>query len=100
MGVATSMYLLSRSPKVLQQLSEPEVFGCHAGLATRLLGSQPQNPISGFSRQSIDGRGLSVGRHQPLEFAPKLIHWAQFGRLPWQPHEANAQPGGSARVCG
>jgi uncharacterized protein (TIGR02246 family) len=28
---------LSRSPKVLQQISEPEVFGCHARLATRLL---------------------------------------------------------------
>src|SRR4029078_4183458 len=28
---------LSRSPKVLQQVSEPEAFGHHAGLATRLL---------------------------------------------------------------
>jgi uncharacterized protein (TIGR02246 family) len=28
---------LSRSPKVLQQISEPEVFGGHARLATRLL---------------------------------------------------------------
>jgi hypothetical protein len=41
--------LLSRSPKVLQQLSEPEVFGCHAGLAMRLLRRQRQNPSRGIS---------------------------------------------------
>ena len=57
---------LSRSPKVLQQLSEPEVFGCHAGLATRLLRRQPQNPGCGISGQSIDGRGLPVGRYNRL----------------------------------
>src|SRR4051812_43877043 len=54
---------LSRSPKVLQQLSEPEVFGCHAGLATCLLRRQRQNPISGLSGQGIYGRGLPVGRN-------------------------------------
>jgi hypothetical protein len=86
--------LLSRSPKVLQQLSEPEAFGHHASLAARLLRRQPQNPISGLGGQSIDGRGLSVGRDQPLELAPELIHWAQFGRLPGQPHEPDAQPVG------
>jgi transposase-like protein len=87
-------HLLSRSPKVLQQLSEPEAFGHHASLAARLLRRQPQNPISGLGGQSIDGRGLSVGRDQPLELAPELIHRAQFGRLPGQPHEPDAQPVG------
>jgi len=40
---------LSRSPKDLQQLSEPEVFGGHAGLATRVLRLQRQNPGRGIS---------------------------------------------------
>jgi hypothetical protein len=40
---------LSRSPKVLQQLSEPEVFRCHAGLAARLLRRQRQNPGHGIA---------------------------------------------------
>ena len=83
---------LSRSPKVLQQVSEPEAFGHHAGLATRLLRRQRQNPISGLGGQSIDGRGLPVGRHQSLELAPELIHRAQFGGLPRQPHKPDAQP--------
>ena len=83
---------LIRSPKVLQQLSEPEVFGGHAGLATRVLRLQRQNPGRGIAGQGIDGRGLSVGGYQPLEFAPELIHRAQFGRLPGQPHEADPQP--------
>ena len=83
---------LSRSPKVLQQLSEPEVFGCHAGLAMRLLRRQRQNPGCGVGGQGIDGRGLPVGCDEPLELAPELIHRAQFRRLPRQPHEANAQP--------
>jgi hypothetical protein len=52
---------LSRSPKVLQQLSEPEVSGCYAGLAMRLLRRQHQNPMSCIGGQSIDGRGLPVG---------------------------------------
>ena len=69
--------MLSRSPKVLQQLSEPEVFGCHAGLATRLLWRQRQNPGCGIGGQGIDGGGLPVGRNQPLEFAPELV----WGRL-------------------
>jgi hypothetical protein len=86
------IFHLSRSPKVLQQLSEPEVFGCHAGLATRLLWRQRQNPGCGIGGQGIDGRGLPVGRYQPLEFAPELIHRAQFRRLPGQPHEADPQP--------
>jgi hypothetical protein len=89
--IASSHYL-SRSPKVLQQLSEPEVFGCHAGLAMRLLRRQHQNPMSCIGGQSIDGRGLPVGCDEPLELAPELIHRAQFRRLPRQPHEANAQP--------
>ena len=84
---------LSRSPKDLQQLSEPEVFGGHAGLATRLLWRQRQNPGRGMAGQGIDGRGLSVGGDQSLEFTPELIHRAQFGRLPGQPHEPDAQPG-------
>jgi hypothetical protein len=71
--VALPDYHLSRSPKVLQQLSEPEVFGCHASLATRLLRRQRQKPGRGISGQSIDGRGLSVGRNQPLEVAPELV---------------------------
>ena len=46
--------LLSRSPEVLQQLSEPEVFGCHTSLAARLLSRQRQNPGRGITGQSID----------------------------------------------
>ncbi len=45
--------VLSRSPKVLQQLSEPEVFGGHAGLATCLLRRQRQNPGRGSGGQGI-----------------------------------------------
>jgi hypothetical protein len=45
---------LSRSPKVLQQLSEPEVFGCHAGLATCLLRRQRQHPGCGIGGEGID----------------------------------------------
>jgi hypothetical protein len=86
--------VLSSSPKVLQQLSEPEVFGCHAGLAERLLRRQCQNPGGGIGGQGIDGGRLSVGGDQPLELAPELIHGAQFGRLPGQPHEADAQSRG------
>jgi putative tryptophan/tyrosine transport system substrate-binding protein len=41
--------VLSRSPKVLQQLSEPEAFGCHASLAMRLLRRQRQNPSRGIA---------------------------------------------------
>lgn len=85
---------LSRSPKVLQQLSEPEAFGQHSGLAARLLRRQPQHPISSIGGQSLNGRGMPVGRDQPLELAPELIHRAQFGRLPGQPHEPDAQPVG------
>ena len=48
-GLKPGQVLLSRSPKVLQQLSEPEVFGGHAGLATRLLRRQRQNPGRGIS---------------------------------------------------
>jgi hypothetical protein len=84
--------ILSRSPKVLQQLSEPEVFGCHAGLTTCLVRRQRQNPISGIGSQGVDGRRLPIGCKQPLEVAPELIHWAQFGRLPRQPHELDVQP--------
>ena len=62
--------LLSRSPKILQQLSKPEVFGHHASLATRLLRRQRQNPGCGISSQHVDGRRLPVGRDQPLELAP------------------------------
>ena len=69
------------------------MFGGHAGLATRLLWRQRQNPGCGIGGQGIDGRGLPVGRDQPLEFAPELVHRAQFGRLPGQPHEPDAQPG-------
>ena len=65
--------LLSRSPKVLQQLSEPEVFGGHAGLATRLLWRQRQNPGCGRGGEGLNGGRLSVGRNQPLEFAPELV---------------------------
>jgi peptide/nickel transport system permease protein len=46
--------VLSRSPKVLQQLSEPEVFGCHAGLATCLLRRQRQHPGCGIGGEGID----------------------------------------------
>ncbi len=45
---------LSSSPEVLQQLSEPEVFGHHAGLATCLLRRQRQNPGRGVTGQGID----------------------------------------------
>jgi hypothetical protein len=64
-------------PKILQQLSEPEVVGGHAGLAMRLLRRQHQNPSRGVSGQSIDGRGLPVGGDEPLELAPELV----WGRL-------------------
>ena len=47
--VGPNLETLSRSPKVLQQLSEPEVFGGHAGLATRVLRLQRQNPGRGIS---------------------------------------------------
>jgi hypothetical protein len=90
--LASVRSILSRSPKVLQQLPEPEAFGCHSGLATRLLRRQRQNPISSIGGQSIDSRRLPVGRDQPLELAPELIHRAQFGCLPRQPHEPDAQP--------
>ena len=53
------------------------MLGCHAGLATRLLGRQRQNPGCGISGQSIDGRGLPVGGDEPLELAPELV----WGRL-------------------
>jgi glutathione S-transferase len=39
---------LSRSPKVLQHFSEPEVFGGHARLATCLLRRQRQHPGCGI----------------------------------------------------
>jgi hypothetical protein len=38
---------------------------------------QRQNPGRGLRGQGIDGRGLPVGRHQPLEVAPELV----WGRL-------------------
>ena len=44
---------LSRSPKVVQQLSEPEVFGQHASLATCLLRRQRQNPGRGIGGEGI-----------------------------------------------
>jgi hypothetical protein len=51
----TTLRLLSRSPKILQQFSEPEVFGCHEGLATGLLWCQHQNPGCG-----IGGEGTNM----------------------------------------
>ena len=53
------------------------MFGGHAGLATRLLWRQRQNPGCGIGGQGIDGGGLPVGRNQPLELAPELV----WGRL-------------------
>jgi hypothetical protein len=54
---------LSRSPKLLQQLSEPEVFGCHAGLATCLLWRQHQNPGCGIGGEGTNMPAvIDVGR--------------------------------------
>jgi hypothetical protein len=53
------------------------VFGCYAGLATRLQGRQHQNPGRGIGGEGIDGRGLPVGGNQTLELAPELV----WGRL-------------------
>ena len=52
--------VLSKSPKVLQQFSEPEVFGCHASLATRLLRRQHQVYSLGRVLSCLDGARLAM----------------------------------------
>src|SRR3954468_12802058 len=45
--------------------------------------------------QDVDGLGLPIGRDEPFELVPELIHRAQFGCLLGQPQEPNAQLGGN-----
>src|SRR3954464_845451 len=49
-----AMLDLSRWPKVLQQASQPEPFGGHGSLATRLLWCQRQDPGSCIVGQGVD----------------------------------------------
>jgi hypothetical protein len=85
---------LSRWPKVLQQASPPEPLRGHGSLATRLLWPQRQDPGGGIGGQGVDRPGLPIGRGEPLELAPELIHRAQLGRLLGQPQEPDAQRSG------
>src|SRR3954468_4884807 len=86
---------LSRWPKVLQQVFQPESRRGHGSLATCLLWRQRQEPGSCIVGQGVDGLGLPIGRDELFELAPELIHRAQFGCLLGQPQEPNAQLGGN-----
>jgi hypothetical protein len=55
-------------------------------------------------RQRDDGGRLAIGRDDPFEFAPELIHRVELWRLLRQPDEPNPQPPGQGlrlmvRVC-
>jgi hypothetical protein len=66
----------------------------HAGFAAGLCGREQQNPQQRAGRQGFDGRGLAVGRDDPFEFPPELIHRTELRRLFGQPDQFDVQPCG------
>src|SRR3954454_3950756 len=65
---------LSRWAEVLYQFLEPEMLRGHACLAACLLRCQPQHPSGGLAGQRVCRPVLPLGRDEPLQLAPELIH--------------------------
>jgi len=63
----------------------------HARFAPGLCGSEHENPQHRAGRQSVDGRGLAVGRDDTFEFPPELIHRTELRRLFGQPDQFDVQ---------
>jgi hypothetical protein len=87
---------LSRWPKVLWQVVEPEGVGGHAGRAAGLGRGEAEHPRDGLVGERVDGLSLAVGGDQPLELAPELVHRIEFGTLLREPQQDDAERGGEA----
>lgn len=79
------LFALSRSPKVLQQVFKPEMFGTHTCFTARLLWREVEYPRLGIAGQGVDRLGLAVGGDEALELSPQLVHGVELRGLLGQP---------------